>query len=131
MAMRLLNAGYALTAWNRTRAKEDERAAFNAQVAQGIRRGFAESRILEVRGQRMPGRNFMSGGRVKSQVKDLENVLAAAAAGRLGLPVTQLLSNLYRSILDAPPNADQAAALLAIEKLNSGIRIHQAPDKLP
>jgi 2-hydroxy-3-oxopropionate reductase len=78
MAMRLLNAGYALTAWNRTRAKANELAALNARVAQDIHRGFAESRILDLK-----------------------------------------------------PNAGQAAALLAIEKLNPGIRIRQAPAKLP
>lgn len=100
-------------------------------VRAAIRGGFAESRILEVHGQRMLDRNFLPGGQVKSQAKDLENALVAAAAGGVSLPVTQLLTDLYRSILDAVPNADQAAALLAIEKLNPGIRVGQAPDKLP
>lgn len=100
-------------------------------VRAAIRGGFAESRILEVHGQRMLDRNFLPGGQVKSQAKDLENALVAAAAGGVNLPVTQLLTDLYRSILDVAPNADQAAALLAIEKLNPGIRVGQAPDRLP
>ncbi|WP_404822525.1 NAD(P)-dependent oxidoreductase [Noviherbaspirillum aerium] len=100
-------------------------------VRAAIRGGFAESRILDVHGQRMLERNFMPGGQVKSQAKDLENALVAAAAGGLSLPVTQLLTDLYRSILDLAPNADQAAALLAIERLNPGIRVGQAPDQLP
>lgn len=43
-----------------------------AAVRAAIRGGFAESRILEVHGARMLARNFMPGGQVKSQAKDME-----------------------------------------------------------
>ena len=43
-----------------------------------IRGGFAESRILEVHGQRMLDRNFKPGGQIKSQAKDHVNIMAAA-----------------------------------------------------
>ena len=102
-----------------------------AAVRAAIRGGFAESRILEVHGQRMLDRNFMPGGQVKSQTKDLENVLAAAAAAGITLPVTELVTQCYRSILGAVPNADQSAALLALERLNPGRRLGQKPDQLP
>lgn len=100
-------------------------------VRTAIRGGFAESRILEVHGQRMLERNFMPGGQVKSQTKDLENVLIAAAAAGVHLPVTELVTQAYRSILDTLPNADQSAALLALERLNPGKRVGDAPDRLP
>jgi len=100
-------------------------------VRAAIRGGFAESRILEVHGQRMLERNFMPGGQVKSQAKDLENVLIAAAAAGITLPVTELVAESYRSILDAVPNADQSAALLALEQLNLGKRVGDAPNQLP
>jgi 3-hydroxyisobutyrate dehydrogenase-like beta-hydroxyacid dehydrogenase len=61
-------------------------------VRAAIRGGFAESRILEVHGQRMLDRNFMPGGQVKSQFKDLENVLIAANNAGLRLPVTELVT---------------------------------------
>lgn len=102
-----------------------------AAVRVAIRGGFAESRILDVHGQRMLERNFMPGGQVKSQAKDLENVLIAASAAGVQLPVTELVTQLYRSILDAVPNADQSAALLALERLNPGKRVSNTPDKLP
>ncbi len=102
-----------------------------AAVRAAIRGGFAESRILEVHGQRMLERNFMPGGQVKSQAKDMENVLLAAAAAGVHLPVAELVTQTYRSILDALPNADQSAALLALERLNPGKRVGSAPDKLP
>ena len=51
-----------------------------AAVRSALRGGFAESRMLEVHGQRMLDRNFVPGGQVKSQLKDMHNVLAAATA---------------------------------------------------
>ena len=102
-----------------------------AAVRTAIRGGFAESRILEMHGQRMLDRNFMPGGQVKSQLKDLRNVLVAAADAGLVLPVTQLVTESYASIGAEHPRADQSAALLALEKLNPGRRLGGGPDKLP
>ncbi len=102
-----------------------------AAVRSAIRGGFAESRILEVHGQRMLERNFLPGGQVKSQTKDLENVLIAAAAAGIRLPVTELVTERYRSILEQLPDADQCAALLALEQLNPGMRVGTGPDQLP
>lgn len=100
-------------------------------VRTALRGGFAESRILEVHGQRMLDRNFLPGGQVKSQAKDLENVLIAAEAAGVTLPVAELVTQTYRSILDVVPNADQSAALLALERINPGKRLGSDPDKLP
>jgi 3-hydroxyisobutyrate dehydrogenase-like beta-hydroxyacid dehydrogenase len=102
-----------------------------AAVRAAIRGGFAESRILEVHGQRMLDRNFMPGGQVKSQLKDLQNVLVAAADAGVVLPVAALVTEHYRSIIDDFPAADQSAALLALEKVNPGQRLGDAPDRLP
>jgi 3-hydroxyisobutyrate dehydrogenase-like beta-hydroxyacid dehydrogenase len=102
-----------------------------AAVRQAIRGGFAESRVLEVHGQRMLERNFMPGGQIKSQAKDMENILAAAAVAGLKLPLTELATETYRSLMSMTPNADQAAALLALEKLNPGQRLGEGQDRLP
>jgi 3-hydroxyisobutyrate dehydrogenase-like beta-hydroxyacid dehydrogenase len=102
-----------------------------AAVRAAIRGGFAESRILEMHGQRMLERNFMPGGQVKSQLKDLRNVLVAAADAGVVLPVTALVTDAYASIETQHPQADQSAALLALELRNPGQRLGSAPDKLP
>ncbi|MGZ8295358.1 MAG: NAD(P)-dependent oxidoreductase [Telluria sp.] len=102
-----------------------------AAVRDAIRGGFAESRVLEVHGQRMLDRNFVPGGQVKSQLKDLQNVLAAAAGAGVVLPVAALVTEQYRSIGDEYPQADHAAALIALEKLNPGQRLGDGPDRLP
>jgi 3-hydroxyisobutyrate dehydrogenase-like beta-hydroxyacid dehydrogenase len=102
-----------------------------AAVRAAIRGGFAESRILDMHGQRMLERNFMPGGQVKSQLKDLRNVLVAAAAAGVTLPVTELVTDAYASIEAHYPRADQSAALLALEQRNPGLRLGAGPDQLP
>ena len=101
-----------------------------AAVRTAIRGGFAESRILEVHGQRMLERNFVAGGQVKSQIKDMHNILAAAEAAHVILPVTQLVTQRYESIAQTHATADHAAALLALEALNPGQRLGSGPDQL-
>ena len=102
-----------------------------AAVRTAIRGGFAESRILEVHGQRMLDRNFMPGGQVMSQHKDLENVLIAAANAGLRLPVTELVTAHYQSLMQIAPRADQSAVLLALEQTNESLRLGTAADQLP
>ena len=99
-------------------------------VREAIRGGFAGSRILEVHGQRMLDRNFVAGVQVKSQLKDLHNALAAAAEAGLVLPLTSAVARSYESIEGEFGSADQAAALLALERLNPGQRVGSGPDLL-
>jgi 2-hydroxy-3-oxopropionate reductase len=99
-------------------------------VRTALRGGFAESRILEVHGQRMLERDFRPGGQVKSQAKDMQNILSLASEVDVALPVTALVSAHYQSILSAVPCADQSAILLALEQSNPGLRLGKAPDRL-
>lgn len=102
-----------------------------AAVREAIRGGFAGSRILELHGQRMLERNFIPGGQVKSQLKDMRNVLAAAAEAGLALPLTSAATRSYEAIEAELGAADHAAALLALERINPGIRLGEEEDRLP
>lgn len=102
-----------------------------AAVRTALRGGFAESRVLEVHGERMLTRNFLPGGQVKSQSKDLDNVLLAAADAGITLPLAEQVTQDYHSILAAMPHADQSAILLALEAINPGLRLGVAADRLP
>jgi len=102
-----------------------------AAVREAIRGGFAGSRILELHGQRMLERNFVPGGQVKSQLKDLRNVLAAAGAAGVSLPMTAAATRSYESIEAELGGADHAAALLALERINPGVRLGSGEDRLP
>lgn len=102
-----------------------------AAVRQALRGGFAESRVLEVHGQRMLERQFIPGGQIKSQAKDMENILSAAQLAGLHLPLTELVAEAYRQLLPDYPKADHAAALLQLERINPGKRVGTQPDTLP
>lgn len=100
-----------------------------AAMRTAIRGGFAESRILEVHGQRMLDRNFVPGGQVKTQLKDLENILNAAETADLSLPVTSLVAEHFRNLVTTHPAADHSAVLIALEQMNPGKRVGSSPDK--
>ncbi|MFZ6692044.1 NAD(P)-dependent oxidoreductase [Undibacterium sp. SXout20W] len=92
-------------------------------VRQALRGGFAESRILEVHGQRMLDRTFIPGGQVKSQAKDMNNIMDAAQIFQLNLPLTTQATAIFQQLVASHASADHSAALLELEKCNPGTRL--------
>ncbi|EGF33975.1 2-hydroxy-3-oxopropionate reductase [Oxalobacteraceae bacterium IMCC9480] len=99
-------------------------------VRQALRGGFAESRLLEVHGQRMLDRDFRAGGQVRSQAKDMDNILVAAANAGISLPLAALVQAGYRALPATLAGADQSAILLGLERANPGLRLGQRDDQL-
>lgn len=66
-----------------------------AKVREAIGGGFADSRILQLHGQRMVERDFAPQGRMTVQLKDLRNALATAGEIGFDAPVTALFEALY------------------------------------
>ena len=73
-----------------------ERGGANpAKVREALRGGFADSRILEVHGQRMVDQDFAKRGSLRIQHKDLRNAQHTAAQLGMACPITQQLEQLY------------------------------------
>lgn len=68
-----------------------------AKVREAMMGGFADSRILQVHGQRMVERDFAARARIPIQLKDMRNALATASEIGFDAPVTQLFEQLYAS----------------------------------
>lgn len=66
-----------------------------ARVRQALMGGFANSRILEVHGERMIKRNFAPGFRIALHQKDLNLALSTARALGLSLPNTATAQELF------------------------------------
>lgn len=66
-----------------------------AKVKEAITGGFADSRILQVHGQRMVERDFAPRARMSIQLKDMRNALATADEIGFTAPVTALFEKLY------------------------------------
>jgi 2-hydroxy-3-oxopropionate reductase len=85
-----------------------------------IRGGFAESRILELHGERMVQRNFVPGGPSKFQLKDLRGVMATAADLNLQLPLSAAITDEFTSFVDnGGGDTDHSGILLHLEKMNN------------
>jgi 2-hydroxy-3-oxopropionate reductase len=78
-----------------------ERGGANmAKVKEAITGGFADSRILQVHGQRMVERDFSPRGRMSVQLKDLRNALSTASEVGFDAPITALFEQLYAQGID-------------------------------
>ena len=66
-----------------------------ARVKEAITGGFADSRILQVHGQRMVDRDFAPRGKMSVQLKDMRNALSTAAEIGFDAPITTLFERLY------------------------------------
>jgi 2-hydroxy-3-oxopropionate reductase len=78
-----------------------ERGGANmAKVREAITGGFADSRILQVHGQRMIERDFAPRGKMSVQTKDLRNALATADEIGFEAPITKLFEQLYAQGLE-------------------------------
>jgi 2-hydroxy-3-oxopropionate reductase len=71
-----------------------------AKVKQAIAGGFADSRILQVHGQRMVERDFAPRARMTVQLEDMRNALATAEEVGFEAPITALLERLYHEGVD-------------------------------
>jgi 3-hydroxyisobutyrate dehydrogenase-like beta-hydroxyacid dehydrogenase len=66
-----------------------------AKVKQAISGGFADSRILQVHGQRMVERDFAKRAAITVQLKDMRNALSTAREIGFEAPITGLFETLF------------------------------------
>jgi 3-hydroxyisobutyrate dehydrogenase-like beta-hydroxyacid dehydrogenase len=71
-----------------------------AQVRAAITGGFADSRILQLHGERMIHRDFAPRGRLAIQLKDMRNALATGAESSMQMPITELFEQLYADAVE-------------------------------
>ena len=91
-----------------------------AKVREALRGGFAESRILELHGQRMVERDFVTKGRSVTHLKDLDNALDAAERIDLdALPYTALTADLFRGLIENAGDLDHSGLLVELERRNA------------
>ena len=93
-----------------------------AKVKEAISGGFADSRILQVHGQRMVERDFAPRGRISVQLKDMRNALDTGKQLGFDAPITQLLEQLYAQAHDNGLAGMDQAALFAELARRNGMR---------
>lgn len=89
-----------------------------ARVREALLGGFAQSRILEVHGQRILDRNFLPGFKTRLHYKDLKIALDTGRAYGVPLLATGLVHELYASLVTrGKAELDHSALVTLIEEL--------------
>jgi 2-hydroxy-3-oxopropionate reductase len=89
-----------------------------AKVRQALLGGFAQSKILEVHGERMLKRAFTPGFRVRLHQKDLNIALQAGRELGVSLPGTATVQELLNAVsADGSADLDHSIMITALEKL--------------
>jgi len=104
-----------------------------AAVREALMGGFATSRILELHGERMLNRDWVPGGPLELQLKDLNNALDVAKKAGLRLPLTEQATTAFRELthdMDMGRN-DHSAYLRWLEVQNPGTRLGTSEDLNP
>lgn len=85
-----------------------------AKVRSAIRGGFAESRILQLHGERMVTGSFEPGGRAAVQLKDLRQAEELAAQSGINLPALSLGRELFETLVGQGDGALDHSALFRL-----------------
>jgi len=92
-----------------------------ARVREAIRGGFAESRVLEVHGQRMVDGDLAKRAAMTVQLKDMRNALDAAAGLGFAAPITKLLAELYADgVHHGLADLDHSALFVELARRSAG-----------
>ena len=90
-----------------------------AKVRQALMGGFADSRIMQLHGQRMVDRDFAKRAAMTVQLKDMRNAMATAAAMDFDAPITALFESLYaQAVADGLSELDHAGLFVALAQRN-------------
>jgi len=89
------------------------------KVREAISGGFADSRILQVHGQRMVERDFAKRAAMTVQLKDMRNALATAAEQGFQAPITGLFEQLFADgVANGLADLDHSALFLELARRN-------------
>ena len=109
-----------------------EGGADPAAVREALLGGFANSRILELHGQRMIDREFIPGATSRVQLKDLRTILDTARIENLNLPLSQRVYEQYLELVNKGyEEVDHSGLLLQLEAQNHPARLTSAETHAP
>jgi 2-hydroxy-3-oxopropionate reductase len=88
-----------------------------ARIREALLGGFANSRVLDVHGQRMLDRNFQPGGTVRQNLRDARIVLASADELGVSLHSFEPVADALQALVDdGQEGLDHSALFLVVER---------------
>jgi 2-hydroxy-3-oxopropionate reductase len=90
-----------------------------AKVREALGGGFADSKILQIHGQRMVEENYAPGARATTQLKDLQQAQLLAEQSEIKLPLNQACLSQWQAMVDVGlGHLDQAGILAWVDRNN-------------
>ena len=81
--------------------------------------GWADSKILQTHGKRMIDKDFTPKGRTSVHLKDMNNILECANSYNTHLPISNLVKEMYKSLVEnGHGETDHSALYKEIERIN-------------
>jgi 2-hydroxy-3-oxopropionate reductase len=71
-----------------------------ARVREALMGGFAQSRVLDLHGQRMIDHNFVPGGKARHQLKDLDIIAEASDTYGAPMPFARAVQHLFAQLVE-------------------------------
>ena len=86
---------------------------------QALAGGFADGKILQNHGKRMIDKDFSPKGKVSTHLKDMNNILECAGDFNTKLPISNLIKDMFKSLVEnGNDNDDHSALYKEIERIN-------------
>jgi 2-hydroxy-3-oxopropionate reductase len=102
-----------------------------AAVRKALMGGFADSKILNIHGERMVERNFVPGGPAEYQLKDLRTAKALATASGMHLTLLDCLVGMFGDMIDRfGTGLDVAGILKEVERRSGGAVAGNVPGEV-
>jgi len=90
-----------------------------SKMIEALSGGWADSKILQTHGKRMINKDFLPKGKTTTQLKDMTNIINAGKAADLHLPISSLIKEMYKNLVDdGHGNTDHSSLYNEIEKIN-------------
>ena len=81
--------------------------------------GWADSKVLQTHGKRMIDKDFTPKGKTSGQLKDMNNILECANNYNTHLPISNLVKEMYKSLVDnGHGETDHSSLYKEIERMN-------------
>ena len=97
-----------------------EKAAVDGnKFIEALSGGFADGKILQNHGKRMIDKDFSPKGKVSTHLKDMNNILECAGDFNTQLPISNLIKDMFKSLVEnGNDNDDHSALYKEIERIN-------------
>ncbi|MDB9718623.1 NAD(P)-dependent oxidoreductase [Candidatus Pelagibacter sp.] len=90
-----------------------------SKMIKALSGGWADSKILQTHGKRMIDKDFSPKGKTTTQLKDMTNIINAGKAADLHLPISNLVKEMYKNLVDGGlGNTDHSSLYNEIKKIN-------------